>query len=246
MLHGKTYWLIGASAGIGEALAKELTARGAKVILSARNAETLQKLVSEIGVDKATTLPLDVLDNAAVKKAASEIICDGMVYLAGTYTPMFSYEMDEAVARQTFEINFVGAFNTIAAELPKMIAKGAGHLVLFSSVAGFRGLPNGLTYGASKAALTNLAETLYLELTPKNIRVQVVHPGFVKTRLTDKNHFEMPFCITTEEAAKATADGMERDSFEIHYPKRFTYFMKWLRILPYPVYFWITKKLLRL
>lgn len=245
---GRKIWLIGASAGIGEALAHELSQRGATLALSARNKEALERLGQALG-GHPTILPFDATDRAAIEAAKNQLIkewgsIDCMVYVAGVYTPMHAYEIDEAKANQTFTINFNGAFNALAATVPAMLEKQKGHVVIFSSVAGFIGLPNSLCYGASKAALTNMAETMYLELTDKKIKVQVVHPGFVKTRLTDQNEFKMPFLIEVKEAAKRVADGMQSNRFEIHFPRRFTYFMKFLRVLPYPAYFWITRKLL--
>lgn len=247
-LAGKNIWVIGASAGIGEALAAELARRGARMALSARNQKALEGLAAKLGGDHLP-LPLDVTDRASLEVAKDRLVkewggIDIMVFVAGVYTPMHAYEIDEGKAKQTFAINFNGAFNAIAATVPAMLEKKQGQLVIFSSVAGFVGLPNSLAYGASKAALTNLAETMYLELTDKNITVQVVHPGFVKTRLTDQNEFNMPFLIEVEEAARRVANGMESGKFEIHFPRRFTYFMKFLRVIPYPAYFWITRKLL--
>lgn len=248
-ISGKNIWVIGASAGIGEALSRELARRGARLALSARNAEALERLNTETGQQGHIVLPLDVTDRAALEAAKNQLVdqwgaIDMMVFVAGTYWPMRAYEMDEDKARQTFAVNFVGAFNATAAIIPPMLAKGAGRIVLFSSVAGFRGLPNGLAYGASKAALTHLAEVMKLDLEDKGIGVQVVHPGFVRTRLTDKNEFQMPFRIEPEEAARRVADGIESGRFEIHFPKRFTLFMKLLRILPYPLYFRMTRLLL--
>jgi short-subunit dehydrogenase len=123
------------------------------------------------------------------------------------------------------------------AVLPGLIARGSGHISLISSVAGFRGLPKSLAYGPTKAALTNLAETLYLDLEPLGLGVSVVHPGFVQTPLTAQNDFSMPSLITPEQAAAAMLDGWARGAFDIHYPKRFTRWMKLLRLLPYRAYF---------
>lgn len=249
-ISGKNIWVIGASAGIGEALSRELARRGATLALSARNAEALERLKQDLGQgDTHQVLPLDVTDRAALEAAKDQLIArwgaiDMMIFVAGIYWPMRAFEMDEEKARQTFAVNFGGAFNATAAIIPPMLKAGAGRIVLFSSVAGFRGLPNGLAYGASKAALTHLAEVLKLDLADKGIGVQVVHPGFVRTRLTDKNEFQMPFRIEPEEAARRVAEGIESGRFEIHFPKRFTLFMKFLRILPYAAYFRMTRSLL--
>ena len=248
-ISGRKIWVIGASAGIGEAVARELARQGAVLALSARNGAALEQIAVETGREGVLTLPLDVTDRQALEAAKDRLLAawgaiDCMVFVAGVYHPMRADAIDEAKALQTFQINFIGAFQAVAAVLPSMLKAKAGNLVLFSSVAGFRGLPNSLVYGASKAALTNFTETLKLDLAEKNIGVQVVHPGFVKTRLTDKNEFQMPFLIEADEAARCVVNGMAGDSFEIHFPKRFTCFMKFMRLLPYPAYFWLTRKLL--
>lgn len=250
-ISGKNIWVIGASAGIGAALAEELARRGARLAVSARSGEALEKLIAGLPQQGHITAPLDVTDPAALEAAKNRILAafgsiDALVFVAGVYWPMRAFDIDAEKARQTFAINFTGAFNAVATALPEMLKKQAGQIVLFSSVAGFRGLPNGLAYGASKAALTNFAETLKLDLEDKGILVQVVHPGFVRTRLTDKNEFRMPFRIEPEEAARRVANGMEGGAFEIHFPRRFTWFMKWMRALPYSLYFPLTKKLLGL
>ncbi|RYZ33269.1 MAG: SDR family NAD(P)-dependent oxidoreductase, partial [Sphingobacteriales bacterium] len=159
------------------------------------------------------------------------------VYCAGHYREMRASAMDMADLRQHLEINYVGALNVLHAVVPALIAQRRGHISLISSVAGFRGLPKSLAYGPTKAALTNLAETLYLDLQPLGLGVSVVHPGFVQTPLTAQNQFSMPALITPEQAALAMIKDWERGAFDIHYPKRFTRWMKLLRLLPYRVYF---------
>jgi NAD(P)-dependent dehydrogenase (short-subunit alcohol dehydrogenase family) len=162
---------------------------------------------------------------------------DLVLYCAGHYREMRATDMDMADLKRHLDINYTGALHVIDAVLPSLIARGSGHVSLISSVAGFRGLPKSLAYGPTKAALTNLAETLYLDLGPLGVGVSVVHPGFVQTPLTAQNDFTMPALITPDQAAQAMVDGWANGAFDIHYPKRFTRWMKLLRLLPYRLYF---------
>lgn len=236
---GLRVWLVGASSGIGEATASALHARGAQVLVSARSAGALQAFVA--AHTGAQAWPMDVTDAPAVAQTASEILKQGpldmVVYCAGHYREMRASAMDLADLRQHLDINYIGALHVLHALMPAFIAQGRGHISLISSVAGFRGLPKSLAYGPTKAALTNLAETLYMDLRPSGLGVSVVHPGFVQTPLTAQNQFSMPALITPEQAALAMVAGWERGAFDIHYPKRFTRWMKLLRLLPYRVYF---------
>ena len=241
---GQRVWLVGASSGIGEATASALHALGAQVLVSARKADALQAFVAAHPAQNgaaAQAWPLDVTDAAAVTRTAREILAQGpldmVVYCAGHYREMRATDMDMADLKRHLDINYIGALHVLDAVLPAMTARGRGHVSLISSVAGFRGLPKSLAYGPTKAALTNLAETLYLDLEPLGLGVSVVHPGFVQTPLTAQNHFSMPALITPDLAATAMLDGWARGAFDIHYPKRFTRWMKLLRLLPYRAYF---------
>ncbi|MCB4362584.1 SDR family NAD(P)-dependent oxidoreductase [Hydrogenophaga taeniospiralis] len=242
---GLRVWVIGASSGIGLATAEALVARGARVQVSARDAAALERLVARHptlpGATPVQAWPLDVTDAPAVARTARAILAQGpldlVLYCAGHYREMRATALDLAELRQHLAINYVGALNVLDAVLPALIARGAGHLSLVSSVAGFRGLPKGLAYGPTKAALTHLAETLYLDLEPLGLGVSVVHPGFVQTPLTAQNDFSMPALITPERAAQAMLDGWAQGAFDIHYPKRFTRWMKLLRLVPYRAYF---------
>lgn len=238
---GKTAWLIGASSGIGAATASALHAAGARVIVSARQAPLLKQFAATHPGSYA--LPLDVLDLPALHAAAAEVgPVDLCVYCAGYYRAMSATNFDLADARRHLDINFSGALHLLDAVLPTLLAAGHGHLSLVSSVAGYRGLPKALAYGPSKAALTHLAEALYLDLHPRGIGVSVVHPGFVKTPMTAQNDFHMPAEISPEQAAQAMLAGWASGSFEIHFPKRFTRFMKALRQLPDLLYFPLVSK----
>lgn len=241
---GLRVWLVGASSGIGEATASALHALGAQVLVSARKADALQAFVAAHPAQNgaaAQAWPLDVTDAAAVTRTAREILAQGpldmVVYCAGHYREMRATDMDMADLKRHLDINYIGALHVLDAVLPAMTARGRGHVSLISSVAGFRGLPKSLAYGPTKAALTNLAETLYLDLQPQGLGVSVVHPGFVQTPLTAQNDFTMPALITPPQAAQAMVAGWEQGAFDIHYPKRFTRWMKLLRLLPYRTYF---------
>ncbi len=234
-------WVVGASTGIGRAIAEALLARGARVALSARRAEPLDAL-RQAHPERVTVLPLDVTDAAQVHAAAQSMAarwggCDLVLCVAGNYLPMRAWELDLAAARQLVEVNVMGVFNVVDAVLPTLLAQGSGGIGIVSSVAGFRGLPRSLVYGPTKAALINLAEALYLDLRGRGLSVHVINPGFVKTPLTDRNDFQMPALISAEEAAAQTLRGIERGAFDIHYPKRFTLLLKLLRLLPYRWYF---------
>jgi len=242
---GQRVWVVGASSGIGLATAQALIERGASVQVSARSAAALQQLVTQHTrtgePPQVQAWPLDVTDPAAVAATAHAILAQGpldlVLYCAGHYREMRATHLDLADLQQHLAINYTGALNVLAAVLPALLARGAGHVSLISSVAGFRGLPKSLAYGPTKAALTHLAETLYLDLQPLGIGVSVVHPGFVETPLTAQNNFAMPALITPEQAALAMLSGWATGAFDIHYPKRFTRWMKLLRLLPYRAYF---------
>lgn len=241
---GRKAWLIGASSGIGRATAGALHAAGAQVIVSARQDALLREFAAAHPGSRA--VPLDVLDLPALHAAAAEVgPVDLCVYCAGYYRAMSATSFDLGEARRHLEINFCGALNLLDALLPQVLTAGRGHLSFISSVAGYRGLPKALAYGPGKAALTHLAEALYLDLHPRGIGVSVVHPGFVKTPMTAQNDFHMPAEISPEEAARAMLAGWAAGDFEIHFPKRFTRFMKALRQLPDGLYFPIVSKATR-
>jgi NAD(P)-dependent dehydrogenase (short-subunit alcohol dehydrogenase family) len=237
---GRSAWLVGASTGIGRATAALLHARGARVVVSARSARALDEFVAthpgSIG------LALDVTDRVAVEAAAKQVVAacgtiDLVLYCAGHYKAMRATEFDLDEALRHVQVNQVGALHVIGAVLPRLLAQRGGHLGLVSSVAGYRGLPNSIAYGPTKAALINLAETLYLDLAPMGIGVSVINPGFVETPLTAQNEFTMPALITPEQAAHAILAGWAAGRFEIHFPKRFTLWLKALRHLPDGLYF---------
>lgn len=233
---GKRVWLIGASSGIGAALAVELAGRGARLALSARNAERLRAL----GIAEVLVLPCDATDNVGLAAARAALLADWggvdlVIYLAGDYVPMRADNFDLASAEKVVSINFTAAMRLTSCVLPDLPAGGG--IVFVASVAGYRGLPKALCYGPGKAALIHFAECLHLDLAPRGIGVWVVNPGFVATRLTAKNDFTMPALISPQQAALAMLDGLQGGGFEIHFPKRFTRLMKCFALLPYSWYF---------
>ena len=242
---GKTVWLIGASSGIGEATAAALHAAGARVVVSARRADALTGFTR--AHPGSLAIPLDVTDAAAVQQACEQVLSlgplDCVVYCSGIYTPTRAFALDAADAQRHMDVNYNGAVRLLASVLPAMLAQGHGHISLVSSVAGYRGLTNGLVYGPTKAALTHLAEGLYLDLHAKGLGVSVISPGFVETPATAVNDFEMPALITAAQAAQDMLAGWAAGDFEIHFPKRFTRFMQLLRILPDRLYFALVKRI---
>ena len=240
---GRRVWLVGASSGIGRATASALHARGAQVVVSARNAAALQAFAAQHPGSQAVAL--DVTDRAAVQAAATGLLVQGpldlVCYCAGTYQPLRATDFDLDAMLQHQQVNVTGALHVLDAVLPALLqaarAGQPGHLSLVGSVAGYRGLPQGLAYGPTKAALIHLAETLYLDLHGLGLGVSLVNPGFVETPLTAANEFPMPALVSPEQAASAIVRGWERGAFEIHFPRRFTHVMKLLRLLPYRLYF---------
>ncbi len=241
---GRRVWLVGASTGIGRALADKLHGLGATVIVSARKAAELNAFVAEHPGSLA--LPLDVTDATAVQAAAASALQGGpldlVCYCAGHYRAMRATDIDLDDLLRHQRINIEGALHLLHAVTPALLAHGQGHLSLVSSVAGFRGLPQSLAYGPTKAALINLAEALYLDLHPLGLGVSMINPGFVATPLTAQNTFAMPALITPAQAADAIVAGWAQGAFDIHFPKRFTRVMKLLRLLPYRLYFPLVRR----
>ena len=241
---GKSVWLVGASSGIGQATAHALHAQGAKVFVSARSADALARFTA--AHPGAVALPLDVTDAQAVQAAAQTVLAAGpldlMMYCAGYYKELRATEYDLKEMLQHNAVNYIGALHVLDALLPAFRARKAGHISLVGSVAGYGGLPKSLAYGPTKAALINLAETLYMDLTDSGIGVSLICPGFVETPLTAQNQFAMPALLKPEQAAEEILKGWKSGDFEIHFPKRFTLGVKALQLLPYPAYFAAVRK----
>jgi len=244
--NGQRVWLLGASSGIGAALARLLLAQGASVALSARHVDGLGAVAG--GAERALLLPCDASDESSLRSAWEGLLAawggvDLAIYVAGDYLPMRAWELDARKARRMIDINFTGAVLFASCVVPQLLHQGAGQIGFVASVAGYRGLPKSLIYGPTKAALINFAESLYLDLEPKGIGVRVINPGFVATPLTAQNDFAMPALMTPEAAAQATLDGFSGGAFEIDFPKRFTRMMKLLAHLPYGLYFPLVRRL---
>lgn len=242
-------WVTGASTGIGRAVAARLATEGWTVLASARSADKLATLADECAGSrgKIVPLPCDVTDLEATKAAIDSVRSDiGPIALAvlnaGTYKPDSLRHFSSVDLKAQFEINVFGTFHCLEAVLPDWIAAGRGHVAIVSSVSGYRGLPRAMGYGASKAALINFAESLRLMAERHGIKVQVINPGFVRTPLTDKNDFPMPFLVEVEDAAREIVDGLASSKFEIAFPAPFVFILKRLQSLPYSLYFPLIKR----
>ncbi|MGI9402321.1 MAG: SDR family NAD(P)-dependent oxidoreductase [Rhizobiaceae bacterium] len=241
-------WITGASAGIGRELALKLANEGYTVYASARSAEALDKLATEFsGKGRIISLPLDVTDEKANREAVERIVSESgrlilAVFNAGVFLPIRGSELELSTFEKSFGLNFFGVLNGLLPTIEVMKEAGIGQIAIVSSSAGYGGLPKSAAYGSTKAALINLAESLKFDLDPLNIRIQVVTPGFVKTPATDKNDFHMPFLMPADEAAEVFSRGLKADVFDISFPKRFTYILKFLNLLPYRMYFWLVSR----
>lgn len=241
--HGKRVWLVGASSGIGRATAELLHARGAQVIVSARQQAALDDFVRTHPGSQACAL--DVTDADAVSAAAQALLAAGpldlVCYCAGYYRAQRASRLDLTELLRHLQVNYLGALHVLHAVTPALLHAArtgrAPHLSFVASVAGWRGLPRALGYGPSKAALIHLAEALFLDLRPQGVGVSIINPGFVATPMTQGNDFPMPALRTPEQAAQAIVRGWQRGAFEIHFPRRFTCVLKLLRVLPYRWYF---------
>ena len=243
--HGKRVWVIGASSGIGAETARLLLERGARVALSARSRPALQAIASDDA--QALIMPLDITQHSDLIAARDRILeqwggIDLVLVVAGTYNKMRADDFDLAVAERIVDTNIRGTLNCLDAVLPVLIKQQYGGIGIVASVAGLSGLPQALIYGPTKAALINLCESLYLDLRPRGIAVYLINPGFVATPLTAGNDFKMPVLISATTAAHELVRGIERGEFNIHFPKRFTNWLRLLRLLPYRWYFWLIHK----
>jgi short-subunit dehydrogenase len=232
-LRGARIWVTGASSGIGAALARELADRGAVVAISARDADRLRAVAD----GRMHVQPLDVTDRAATVAAGDDVRTalgglDAAVLNAGTWSRFHVEHWDSQAFADQLQTNLTGTVHAIEAVVPTMLAEGRGRIVGTASVAGYRGIPGAEAYGATKAALLNLLESLRGSLGPRGIVVQTVSPGFVRTPMTERNTFPMPFMVSPEEAARAIADGMARDKAEIVFPPPMMLLMKAARLIP--------------
>jgi short-subunit dehydrogenase len=234
-------WIVGASYGIGAALAERLARDGKTVFASARSRDKLEALAAKHG-GRMHSLPLDVTDSAAVKAALAEIEAQGgppeiVVLNAGSHHPVAARDFKADDLRKLVELNIMGVANGIEAVLPGMLERNAGRLAVVASVAGYSGLPTSAYYGCTKGGVINMIESLAFDLRRTGVKLQLINPGFVKTPLTDKNEFDMPFLVSAEYAADVIAKGLASDKFEIAFPTTFVLILKFLRLLPYRLYF---------
>lgn len=228
---GKCFWLVGASEGLGRALAKALADQGAHLVLSARNEARLMELADTL--PHARALALDVTDTSSVEAAARALPrIDGVIYNAGAYDPMKAQDWDTDAALRMSDVNYGGALRVIGAVLPDMVKRDAGDITLIGSLSAYHGLPAAVGYGASKAALRSLAETLRFDLRHSGVVVRIVNPGFIKTRLTEKNSFKMPMLMTAEVAADRVMRAMKTARFRYDFPRPFSWVIKALSYIP--------------
>jgi short-subunit dehydrogenase len=245
-------WITGAGKGIGKAVALEYAARGWTVAISARTREDLEAVAGEAN-DKGFSgavhpYVLDVTDHDAFKQTFKVIEndlanVDQVIFNAGTHVPTEPKKFSVGPFRTLMEVNYLGSVNGLDAVLPSFIDRKSGHVAVVASVAGYGGLPNAAAYGATKAGLINMCESLKTQLDGLGVTISVINPGFVRTPLTDKNDFPMPFLMEPEDAARAVFQGMAKRKFEIAFPTPFVLILKFLRILPYWLYFPLVRKM---
>lgn len=234
---GKRYWLVGASDGLGAALAQQLSKAGAEVILSARSADKLQQVADSLP-GKASVVPVDVADASSVKAAAAQIgDVDGVVHLAGVYWPMRAQDWNAEQANEMADVNFTGLMRLMGEVVPPMVKKNEGHIVITSSLAAFRGLPRSIGYAASKAGTMSLAESMYADLQNTGVKVQVVNPGFIKTQMTDKNTFRMPSIMEPDDAAREMFEHMNTDRFKKSFPFGLSMILRASQFMPDWLYY---------
>ena len=246
-MNKKTIWITGGSTGIGKALAIKFSNKGWNVAISARRVELLDELSNQH--ENITAFPLDVTNKIKCNEVFNQIInkytnLDICFFSTGTWNPKKEKDIDVEQIEEVFKVNFFGTVNSIKAVEQFFKNQKSGIITIVSSIAGYRGLPNSTGYGPSKSALNNLAESLYFDFKRFNVRVCLVSPGFIKTPMTDKNDFKMPFLKTPEYAANKIYDGLiNKDNFEIHFPKVLTVMLKILSFLPSKIYFSLVGKL---
>lgn len=245
-------WITGAGRGIGRALAILLAGQGIRVYASSRTEIELEKLVAEYQHLPGEIIPIR-LDTRCVEELEqlikewdqTDCFPELVILNAGTHDPFSADQFSARRCKKLFDVNLQGTVNCLEPALLRMLKQDQGHIAVMASVAGYRGLPTAAAYGASKAALIHLCESLRLDLKDTHVKLQVINPGFVKTPLTDKNEFTMPALLTADDAAQRILKGLLSQRFEITFPKRFTFILKLLRMLPYPVYFYVVGKLVK-
>ena len=242
----KNIWITGASSGIGKALAIKFANEGWQVAASARRESLLKELSNQY--TNIQSFPLDVTDSDKCKSVFKDIVkkfenIEICVFGTGIHDPQSEKKFNLEKIKKIMEVNFFGTMNSINSVYDYFGQRKVGQISIISSVAGYRGLPAAGAYCASKSALTSFAESLHFEMKRKNVRVSLISPGFIKTPMTDQNDFPMPMIKSPEFAADQIYNGLiKKSGFEIHFPKVFTFFMKFLRILPSSIYFRFLEK----
>lgn len=235
-------WIVGASSGIGAALAIALLQAGARVAVSARREDRLLGLFSQY--PNALIVPFDAIDAQGWQLATDRVFSalgdlDLVVLGAARYDPQHSWNIDMEDVRASYELNVISVYRAVSLIAPRLIGQRSGAIAIMGSISGYTGLPRAIVYGATKAALQNFTETLYFELAPKGIGVYLISPGFVQTPMTANNDFEMPSLLTPQEAAKSILSGIARGRFEIRFPRGFANILRWVSRLPYALRFYL-------
>ncbi len=247
-INQKKIWITGASSGIGKAVAEKFASEGWRVAVSARRKEILENMAKNQNI---FSFPLDITDQEQINNIFKNILndfgsLDLCLFSSGTYEPKDEQKIDPEKIRNVINVNFLGVIDCVKAVEEYFKNKKSGHISIVSSIAGYRGLPNSSGYGPSKAALTNFCESIYFDFKKFGVRVSVISPGFIKTALTEKNEFPMPFLKTVDYAADKVFKGLVKtNAFEIHFPKGLTLTLKFLRILPYKIYLFLVDKLVK-
>ena len=242
---GRRVWIVGASSGIGAALADALLEAGARVAISARRLDALEQVAA--GRSSACAVDFDATDPSVWPQALARVLdglggLDLVVLGAGRYEPAHSWDFDIAQVQASFDLNVVSVYRARAVLVPHLLAQGSGGIALVGSIAAYTGLPRAMIYGATKAALRNRAESLYFELAPKGLGVYLISPGFVATPMTSVNDFPMPGLLTPSQAAVHIMRGLERGRFEIRFPRGFAGAVRLLSRLPDRLRFWLLHK----
>ena len=244
----KKIWITGASSGIGKAVAEKFAKEGWKVAVSARRKEILDIMAQDQNI---SSFPLDITNRDQINNVFKNILnefgdLDLCLFSSGTYEPKDEQSIDPNKIKNVINVNFLGVIDCVKTVEKYFKNQKSGHISIVSSIAGYRGLPNSSGYGPSKAALTNFSESIYFDFKKFGVRVSIVSPGFIKTPLTDKNEFSMPFLKTPDYAAEKIFNGLVKsNAFEIHFPKGLTLVLKFLRILPYKLYLVVVDKLVK-
>lgn len=243
-------WITGASSGLGHALSLEMAQRGYRLVLTARKRDALDELKSDIEQKhsgaEVHVAEGDIVDAERMMAIVQDMEAHGGIDIAalnaGIYIPLDATKPDLDAFHKTFDVNLKGTANCVVPLIEMMKPKRKGQIALVASVAGYSGLPMAAAYGATKAGLINMAEALRFDTERMGITIQVVNPGFVETPATDDNPFEMPFLLKVDDAARRMADGLESKTFEVTFPKRFTYQLKFMRLLPFDLYHWLVSR----